>query len=385
MPIWIFWSWLPSRWPNWQDWNWELEVVFFCSHLCLSGWSIWSWVPTFTNLSRLLTCMPKGTWFPSLLASSWFELSFFNPAVVVPRFPISLEEMATDWTSTLASGFGRIFSKGTSFPWRSWVTRGLFAGIEELGLVTDAPEKGVCGGLWFCAIVFETVKFPAWHSIPPGLRRLCWSLPVGFNVHRVVCNPIEERLSFKKPWLALKACARPGSACPVEPEEGEVCERVTVLSGAGDPELSFIGDTDWLLLLAGEKSSDRDRAGEGVEVPPTEPVPIEEDDPAAAAAARCARANWAFALMSARVRAPVRPGRMLGGVNGTGTGVLGDTCSVDAGAEEILDTGICKERVWVLLWEWKFHWVQHLMSKNEYSAAKITVLWVVAWALLCGC
>ncbi len=138
------------------------------------------------------------------------------------------------------------------------------------------------------------------------LARWVQRTPSGLQPHR-------RAIIFKKPWLALKACARPGSACPVEPEEGEVCERVTVLSGAGDPELSFIGDTDWLLLLAGEKSSDRDRAGEGVEVPPTEPVPIEEDDPAAAAAARCARANWAFALMSARVRAPVRPGRMLGG------------------------------------------------------------------------
>lgn len=77
-----------------------------------------------------------------------------------------------------------------------------------------------------------------------------------------------------------------------------------------------------------------------MEVPPLDPVPLEEEELEAAAAARCARANWAFALMSARVRAPVRPGRTLGGVKGMG--VLGGVCSIDAGAERILDTGICE-------------------------------------------
>lgn len=93
-----------------------------------------------------------------------------------------------------------------------------------------------------------------------------------------------------------------------------------MLSRAGDTELIFTGDTDWLLVLAGENSSDNDRTGEGVEVHPDELGP--EMDPlrgapaAAAAAARCSRASLALALMSAKVRAPVHPGRILGGVKG---------------------------------------------------------------------
>lgn len=104
------------------------------------------------------------------------------------------------------------------------------------------------------------------------------------------------------------------------PEEGDVCNRTPVISGRGDTELIFTGDTDWLLLLAGENSSDKDRTGEGVGVHPDELGP--EVDPlrvvpaAAAAAARCSRASLALALMSANVRAPVQPGRMLGGVKG---------------------------------------------------------------------
>lgn len=64
-----------------------------------------------------------------------------------------------------------------------------------------------------------------------------------------------------------------------------------------------------------------------------------EKELAAAAAARWVRASWALALMSARVRAPVRPG--LGpGLRGTGRGVLGDTWVGDAGTDRIRDTGI---------------------------------------------
>lgn len=91
-------------------------------------------------------------------------------------------------------------------------------------------------------------------------------------------------------------------------------------SGTGDTEIIFTGDTDWLLLLAGENSSDKDWTGEGVEVHPDELGP--EVDPlrvvpaAAAAAACCSRASFALALMSAKVRAPVHPGRILGGVKG---------------------------------------------------------------------
>lgn len=48
-------------------------------------------------------------------------------------------------------------------------------------------------------------------------------------------------------------------------------------------------------------------------------TPFEADD-TAAAAARCARASWALALISAKVRAPVRPGLL----SGPGRGVLGE-------------------------------------------------------------
>lgn len=127
-----------------------------------------------------------------------------------------------------------------------------------------------------------------------------------------------------------------------------------MLSGAGETELIFTGDTDWLLLLAGENSSDRDRAGEGVEAPPAEPgpevAPLDFEPPAAAAAAaaRCSRANLALALMSAKVRAPVHPGRILGGVKGCGVkgcgvnGVLGETWPAVEGAGRIRDTGILR-------------------------------------------
>lgn len=84
-------------------------------------------------------------------------------------------------------------------------------------------------------------------------------------------------------------------------------------SGTGDTEIIFTGDTDWLLLLAGENSSDKDWTGEGVEVHPDELGP--EVDPLRAAA-HCSRASFALALMSAKVRAPVHPGRILGGVKG---------------------------------------------------------------------
>lgn len=87
-----------------------------------------------------------------------------------------------------------------------------------------------------------------------------------------------------------------------------------MLSGTGDTELIFTGDTDWLLLLAGENSSDKDWTGEGVEVHPVDPLRVAPA--AAAAAARCSRASLALALMSAKVRAPVQPGRILGGVKG---------------------------------------------------------------------
>lgn len=69
------------------------------------------------------------------------------------------------------------------------------------------------------------------------------------------------------------------------------------------------------------------------------PAPLDADadaaDDTAAAAAR-ARASCAFALMSAKVRAPVRPGLL----RGAGRGVLGETWPGDTGIGRIRDTGI---------------------------------------------
>lgn len=72
-----------------------------------------------------------------------------------------------------------------------------------------------------------------------------------------------------------------------------------------------------------------------------------EKELAAAAAARWVRASWALALMSARVRAPMRPGLGPGlglglGLRETGRGVLGDTWVGDArtGTDRIRDTVI---------------------------------------------
>lgn len=130
----------------------------------------------------------------------------------------------------------------------------------------------------------------------------------------------KDLFSFEINWFALELGTKLGSICPVAPEEGDDCESAPVLSGTGETELIFTGDRDWLLLLAGENSSDKDWTGEGVEAHPDELGP--EVDPlrvtpaAAAAAARCSRASLALAFMSAKVRAPVHPGRILGGVKG---------------------------------------------------------------------